>query len=356
MELWELDNLLNRTPVIVDIHPLSLLWFILPTNYVNDGNDFQKMLDDPRSRIEGRYVIAEQKAGDLKYRFPCIDCNHDPFVPELNKSLYKNFDYAKQNMTTISELTQRIIDSTLEFDVVCLVLIDGLSYAQVKKRVDINTKPCLVDVPTLTEYAFPAIVRNGAIPRSLVPKGFDLHGYNYWNFERDDLCAKIFAGFSAGQVQQVASFREIIKACVGLPLGKHYIQIIRMGLDQYSHDHFDKPNIEMIVNDIISDLLSLKDTLKFQGHRAAVFAIADHGIIWRIDPAFEVLNGVIPRGKVHMRYFEHNEIGKMGKPWGENGQIWQLDYPYLRRRFYINEWGCHGGISFEECVVPWIEV
>jgi hypothetical protein len=29
-----------------------------------------------------------------------------------------------------------------------------------------------------------------------------------------------------------------------------------------------------------------------------------------------------------------------------------LNYPYLRRRLRANEWGVHGGLSFEESIVP----
>jgi hypothetical protein len=29
-----------------------------------------------------------------------------------------------------------------------------------------------------------------------------------------------------------------------------------------------------------------------------------------------------------------------------------LEYPYLRRDLRTNEWGVHGGLSFEESVVP----
>jgi hypothetical protein len=31
-----------------------------------------------------------------------------------------------------------------------------------------------------------------------------------------------------------------------------------------------------------------------------------------------------------------------------------LAYPFLRRPLRANEWGVHGGLSFEESVVPWI--
>ena len=356
MELPELDNLLNRTPVIADIHPLSLLWLVLPTRYVTDGDAFSKMLDDPQKHTEGRYVIAEYKAGVLKYRFPCVECSHDPFVAELSEFLYGSFDYAIQHIPTVSNLASQVIDAAAEFDIICLVLIDGLSYAQVKDHGVITCEPYLVDVPTLTEYAFPAIVRDGIIPRSLVPLGFDLRGFNYWNAERNDLCAKIFAGFSNSQIRQVASFGEVVETFASLPSGKHYVQIIRMGLDQYSHHHIDRPNIDALVDDILSDLLNLKDVFKHQGRTVAIFGIADHGILWRTDPKLEVMESVTAQGSVHMRYFEQNEIGRTGRPWGESEQIWQLDYPLLRRRFRMNEWGCHGGISFEESVVPLIEI
>lgn len=354
MNLSELDSLLNRTPVISDIHPISLLWFVLPTQYVNDGNVFQKRLDDPQECVEGRYVVSRRRAGNLEYRFPCVECSQDPFVSELNDFLYRNFEYVAQYMPTISCLSQRIIDTAIEIDTVCLMLIDGLSYAQIKDNRSIGCEPYLVDVPTLTKYAFPAIVKDGIIPRTLVPIGFDLRGFNYWGAETNELCAEIFAGFSKNQVRRIVSFAEVLIEIASLPPGKHYIQIVRMGLDQCSRQHFDKPNTDMLVGDILLDINSLRDVLRNQGRRAVIFAIADHGILWRTDPKLEIMENFASSGSPHMRYFEQNEIGRTGRPWGEDGQIWQLEYPLLRRRFKINEWGCHGGISFEESIVPLI--
>jgi hypothetical protein len=33
-----------------------------------------------------------------------------------------------------------------------------------------------------------------------------------------------------------------------------------------------------------------------------------------------------------------------------------LEYPYLRRDLRANEWGVHGGLSFEESVVPLLSI
>jgi hypothetical protein len=356
MDLSQVDSLLNRTPVISDIHPLSLVWFALPTQYVTDGSVFRRSLDNPLERVEGRYVIAKQNAQALGSRFPYVECSHNPFVAELSELLYRNFEYAMQHIPTVSDLALRIIDVAAEMDVVCLILIDGLSYGQVSDRSAIDSEPYLVDVPTLTEYAFPAIVKGGIIPHTLVPIGFDLRGFNYWSSERNELCARIFAGFSNSQVRQVISYGEVLKDLASLPTGKYYIQIVRMGLDQCSHHHFDEPDIETLVDGILSDIRSLRDVLKHQGRKVAIYAIADHGILWRTDPKLQVIENVIQHGNVHMRYFEQDEIGRTGRPWGEGGQIWQLDYPLLRRRFKSNEWGCHGGISFEESIVPLIRM
>jgi hypothetical protein len=59
----------------------------------------------------------------------------------------------------------------------------------------------------------------------------------------------------------------------------------------------------------------------------------------------------------HPRHYEHSKRSQhVLNVEFEGKEFALLEYPYLRRDLRANEWGVHGGLSFEESVVPLLSI
>ena len=93
--------------------------------------------------------------------------------------------------------------------------------------------------------------------------------------------------------------------------------------------------------------------------KALICAISDHGILWR--DRIELVKIGSEFGKSSPRYYGVDESVKFPEGNGRYVLVdeltyFQLDYPYIKRGLHRNEWGVHGGLSFQESIVPLIKI
>lgn len=349
LNLSELDELLNITPAYVEIQPVSLAFLEGVTVYDSD-EELVYGLDNPLPTPPRRLLIKEPRIGPQ--RFPSVKCTHFPFTSELNKVLFTKFEFIAESMLTQKEVGDRIVESAQGFDTLVLLLIDGLSYKDCADWE--NTEPCLVVGPSTTFYGFISVVGAPPIATTLLEVGFrDRLGFSYWNRKDEELTNRIFYAFQ--DVSKVISFREVLKILRHYDLKSTYIQIVRSGLDGYAHKHRDMPLKAAVVEEIRKDVNDLLALLQEKKLKAKVHLVSDHGILWRDEHPFEVIDLPSEGRSGPIRYFKQGERGHRGKPFevGEK-ELFLLDYPQIRRNFRSNEWGAHGSISFEESVVPFV--
>ncbi len=360
--LDELVQLLDRTIVISSIHPISLCF--LPTDVVVHDSPAQLawMLDAPEPTLPERILVT---ASDAQYfhRFPMVRCEHDPFTPALNSVLYDRYEYIESHMLTQRDIGRRILADVDDAQVVVLMLIDGLSYRDVtgwqEERVKIE--PCLVNGPTVTRIGFRNLVGDPPLAVCLFDYGFPYRlGFTYWHREDNALTDALFR--TIGRVERTGHFAGILErlqAHFGQNGGgKTYVQILLTGLDGYAHGQKRKPPIGAIVGEIRDELLSLERLFTKLGLRTRIYLTADHGILWRDEFEPQVI-GNAP-GKSSPRCCGWNELyhqSEPGKRFNLHGEeLFCLNYPKLRRELRIDDQGVHGGISFQESIVPFITV
>lgn len=350
MNLTELDALLNQTPVIARMHPVSLAFLDRPVQVFTTAREMALALDANVMLPLERWLTFDAAPRYLR-RFPEIICDHHPFTPGLNRILLEQYDWVAQHMLTQPRIAERITSEAEGYDTVVLVLLDGLSYADCQAWP--NVKPCLAVLPTITRVCFPAIVNDPPIASRLFTQGFERRvGFTYWNREDNTLTDRLFSTIRDVHVIQ-SRFAEVVDWLRrDTHLHHSYIQIVRSALDDYADGIRVAVPRAALLQELWNDLLAITDALKSHGLRARVYVTADHGLLWKdAEHAFEVL--IQERGG--LRYGPTKPRSSRGR-WVklDNSRSWVLDYPQLRRDFHSNEQGTHGGISFEECITPFI--
>ena len=362
--LEELLDLLDSTPVIADMHPVSRCYLPTEVTVYETSAELAWSLDMPDTTLPLRSLILQ---GDPLYatRFPRIQVDHDPFTPQLNAVLYERFDQISTLMLSQSHLSERIASRAEKPDVVTLLLIDGLSYGDVNHWLDKNPdmdmrlEPCLVDGPTLTEIAFPRII--GDIPPAvhLFDSGYRHRmGFTYWSRKQNPLTDELFR--TIADVDAVGDFSTILatvrRQIRDSPGRKTYLQILRTGLDGYAHHQKRTPPVAVIVDTIMHEMLSLANLFREAGRSARINLTADHGILWRDDFEPEIVGrasaGASPRSCEWRDLYRQDESGRRFALAGR--EIYCLAYPKTRRGLRIDEQGVHGGISFQESIVPFL--
>jgi len=363
--LDELLQLLDRTPVISSIHPVSLCFF--PDNVMVYDSLAQLAweLDAPQPTLPQRILVT---AGDPYYqhRFPTVRCEHDPFTPALNQVLYDHYEYIEAHMLSQQGIGERILNEAGDAQVVVLMLIDGLSYRDVvnwqrEGEFEVKIEPCLVNGPTVTRIGFRNIVGDPPLAARLFDHKF-VHrlGFTYWYREDNTLTNYLFR--TIGQIEKVGHFAEILqtlRAYFGQSRrDKTYIQVLLSGLDGYAHRQKRKPPVEAIVAEIQHELFSLTRLFLELGLGARIYLTSDHGILWRDEFEPKII-GNAP-GKSNPRCCGWSELyhqAEPGKRFNLHGEeLFCLNYPKLRRELHIDDQGVHGGISFQESIVPFVSV
>lgn len=370
MSLEELLALLDQTPVVASIHPVSLCYLPDDVMVLDSVAEAIWLLDDPRPTRSGRLLVRDG-AGKRNGRFPHITCYHNPFTPALNGILFDNYDKIATNMIRQSQLASCIAKEAMSYDLVIMLLIDGLSYQDVQNwpepaKLSWRVEPCLVDVPTVTHVAFPNVLGSPTLAERLFDIGYhNRMGFTYWTREDNKLTDQLFQNIP--NVQKTSHFPHII-ATLRQHLTrssnseKNYIQIIRTGLDGYAHHQKRKPPIQAIIDDVRQEFIQLTalcgELGEKYGWRSALYLTSDHGILWFDEFEPQVI-GTAPAGAsarwCHWRDLYHQtENGRQFRI--GNDEYYCLDFPKLRRSPRIDEQGVHGGISFQESIVPLVTV
>lgn len=198
------------------------------------------------------------------------------------------------------------------------------------------------------------------IAHRLFKRGFRRRmGFSYW--DRDNqLTDVLFHGFDpATQMFKVNEFKEVLLALDRLPPEQTYVQILTNGLDVISHRHRGRPPVEAFARHLYEDvLLALVERLKEMGAMALVYAAADHGILWKPEPETSEELIVVPDERANSHRYARGAFlvphSRQFNCYGTNYTV--LGYPYLFRPLTGLEWGTHGGISFQESVVPFVKL
>lgn len=350
MNLSELDRVLNAMPVIAHAHPVSLAFLDRPVRVYTTAREMALALDANVTVPPERWLTFDIDPHYLR-RFPQITCEHDPFTTDLNHVLLERYDWIAQQMLTQARIAERITSETDGYDTIVLVLLDGLSYADCRQWPSVE--PCLAVLPTITRVCFPAIVNDPPIASRLFVKGFERRvGFTYWSREDNRLTDQLFR--TIGDVHQIQSqFTEVLDWLrKDNRLRQTYVQIVRSALDDYADGiRVTVPRV-LLVRELWQDILSIADAIKGHNLRARIYVTADHGLLWKdAEHAFDV----IAKERGGLRYGLTKPSGSRGR-WAnlDDSRSWILDYPQLRRGFRRNEQGAHGGVSFEECITPFV--
>lgn len=352
MDLLTLDRLLDRTPVVVsNLHPVSLAFLRTPARLYSSLGELIRLLDAPFPTTAER-VLTFDADSPYAMRFPNVVVEHDPFTSELNHVLFAQYELIAASMLTHTKVAERIIEKAQGLETVVLVLLDGLSYADCRDWPGVE--PCLATAPTITRIGFPSIVNHPPLAARLFSAGFSRRvGFTYWERSDEPLTNRLFQTIADTRrldATKPKAFEQVMDWMSGQDLRHTYVQVVRSALDDFAEGHRTNIPRQAIVQIIRNDLEAIFNILRLQGRPAALFGIADHGILWKEDK--HNLERVTMSGA---RYQEG--IAGPGRGYHvdfDGTAYWVLDYPQMGRSWRSNEQGIHGGISFEESIVPFI--
>lgn len=343
-------ELVSKIPVIYEGNPL-FAGLIHDATVIRDSRQLIAGLDaiEPTNFNN---VICVENTPELANRFPVVKLTQEPSDIELNNAIFDNFATYSKLITTQSEIKDIILSNT-EKEVIILVVIDGLSYKDCRL---FNVEPCLNTTITKTKEGYLSVVGSPTVGEGLFKRGFtDLLGYSYWDREDDkEISDQIFVPFPKSCISKVKCFEEVENDLKSKPLFKTFIQIVMMGLDETCHRCTDTPIIKPLIQRIFERLKSLENIIRSKGRTGLVIMTSDHGILWKndydcwtlnVDGLYERTDGMrYLHGKFLRQYLKHTHFGD------RNYSL--LKFPQIFRAFKRNEWGTHGGISYEESVVP----
>lgn len=353
MDLAALDRLLNQTPVVIQsMHPVSLAYLREPVTVYASLQELVWLLDTPQNTPLHRALSFDTNIHYVA-RFPVVTVEHDPFTSNLNRILFDRYDFIAASMLTQAQVAERIVAEARRAETVVLILLDGLSYADCRDWPGVE--PCLAAAPTVTRIGFPTTIGSPPLAARLFAAGLTKRvGFTYWERQDEPLTDRLFhtiADTRRLDPNRPDAFIQVVDWLSVHDLANTYIQVVRSALDEYAEGHRVTVPRQAVVQQIRSDLESVVDVLKHKGRPAILFAVADHGILWKDDDhkiEFVNLSGA--------RFIKGRSGAGRGRCFEVEGQpYWVLDYPQMGRAWGSNEQGIHGGISFEESIVPFIQ-
>jgi len=351
--LEELIKYLEIGPVMAQMSRLSLAFLPLERlQLFETAAELVATLDSPEVQSDRTMMLTLDWNPQYASRLICVKVNHQPLTTELNRVLKSRFDFIKSTLICQSQLPDLIAQPT-GASCTILILVDGLSWADFCAYwlEPVSARAVLVDGASTTEQGMKRIIGKPSIVERLFAQGCDrTYGFSYWTREDNALTDRLFA-FFGDNVEKVRSFQDAWERLAEINLEATYIQIVRQGLDGLCHKHRDRPNPKNYVKQLAQDWESLLTLLQKRGISARIYLTSDHGILWKEGHDFQVFSqgkwGDSPR---YLKYSYPNSY-TLDLEFEEN--IYSLlNYPYLYRNFRVNEWGMHGGLSFEESIVP----
>lgn len=352
MELRELDRLLNLIPAVVrGLHPVSLAYLHEPVHVYSTLEELVCVLDDLKPSTPER-VLSWDTDPRYSVRFPVVDVQHDPFTPELNRVLFDRYDQIAGYMLTHAQVADRIVTMGRKMQTVILVLLDGLSYSDCQDWQGVE--PCLASAPTITQVGFPAVIGSPPLATRLFSEGFSRRiGFTYWSRQDNELTNQLFYAISKVEKLSPSSlgvFDEVVDWLSANDTAKTYVQVVCSALDDYAEGHRQGIPRTAVCGQIRRGLEAMFDVLVHKGLPASLFAVSDHGILWK--DTMQEIERIDFSGA---RYNRGRSGPGRGRYFHVGGQhYWVLDYPQMGRDWRSNEQGIHGGISFQESIVPFI--
>ena len=364
----ELEHWLARTPIVAEVHPLLPLCLDAETQIITDARHLIHRLDDRRDTVEGQVLIVDQNP-DARSRFPMFRSAAHPPVDAINRNISSHLDYVRSHLVTSRTVAQYVAADVERRcpNTVVLFLVDGLSYGDVLGWKCASLQPCFVDGPSVTyrfvedegrsvnpEVGFAGVVNRPSIFSRLHELGYThARGYTYWTPGSNEIADYMFDGIP---YRRVANFDSVLRSIEGevFPPGS-YLQIVREGLDGLAHGkrELSRLEIESATDAIGQDIDRLLSALGKGDGTASLYLTADHGVLWKTEHPWELMDQV--KGD-HPRYAENRppesvldravRIVSAEKPY----YLWR--YPYLGAHIPANDSGVHGGLSYQESIVP----
>ena len=355
----ELVAALADAPAMCEVPDrLSLVYLPGDVRIVASPVDLIAELDSPEPQVPVR-ILCPRVDPAQALRLPTFRLDHEPLGTGLNPLLADRYDDVASCLLRQSQVAEHIVGrvQAVRPDCVIWLIVDGLAYGDLVRHAPAwlpMTRPVLVDGISTTPLGMRRLVGAPRLAHRLFDLGYpNARGFTYWTRDSNDLTDELFAGFGSG-VTAARTIGEITNALhAGLPRGT-YVQVIRDGVDGVAHDSRTPPPVPALVRGCLDQLEQLAEVARRAGRTALLYLCTDHGMLWRDEHAFVPLpEPVQPRP----RYFETSRISDRVKtfPGAEAGGS-ALHYPYLRRPFRATEWGVHGGLSYEESVIPLVEL
>lgn len=381
--LAEVASAAHEHPVLTTLNDLDarLLEQKHGIEVINGFDRFCSLFESPTYTFSNDIVVRDHAAKlDLDrslttYNPPSvdqIDYTGSIYTEKLNDAIRNGWlTWQDVQETTLcqSDVAGHLVEAAETADVVVLVTVDGLSYRDWTEAGH-DAVPVYVDCPTVTKCGYPNVVYGGpngeAVANRLFRRGFSERlGFTYWEKDENELTEYLHDDFSPNDVNgDVQDFNEII-----MYLRDHdwyqdrlYIQITLTGPERVAHRLKEDPIVEAEVKQVYQKLRILQETLHDEVPSSRIFATADHGILWRMDAVegFTVLDGTWEHYERRCLKNPGAEV-KLPKEYGQREEwdgdsYFRLEYPYLFSSLRSNEPGTHGGFSFEESIVPLIEL
>jgi len=358
----ELQAEARKHPIITQLPSLAH-FYLQEFDIYNSVADFEYDLYHPDHEFDRDVIIDTD---DHNREYPVLPCDTDPVAPELNNIIawdsQDDRNKIQADILSQSDIKQYVVDNTTSEDAVALIVIDGLSYETICHR-DLPLEPVFADGLTTTEYGYRRVIygnSNESVGTALLTdKGFlNLFGFTYWDEGQEDLSTELHQAMPETDIHRIRDFDQAVDILTEAHpfTAKTYIQITRMGFDQESHNRKERPNKETILDDILTDLKQLQNVLDDLVDDYRILMTADHGILWR-DNLPDDPPVVYEDQAYHPRHIEGVRQPKHGLVMNDNDgdPVTALAYPYLARDLKHTEWGAHGGVSYYECLVPFVE-
>jgi hypothetical protein len=361
----QLEQMLARTPVIGEVHPLLPLALSSSVRIVKCGDDLLSELDDMLAAPQSPMLIL-QHDHRLAARFPKVSFKKHPPIQAINRNMHHHLDYARDQLLTTLRVADALVEDVIEhrYDIVVLMLIDGLSYGDIVDWIE-TAMPCFVDGPSVTyrladdqrtvlpTVGFPSIVGSPGIFSQLHDVGYrDALGYTYWAPDSNAISDCLFRQIPT---RRVSNFEAILADLRSFRFKQPtYIQILREGLDGLAHSkrEVSRAEIEGAISAIQQDVERVLQVLSAQKHSACLYLTADHGILWKTEHDWQTLDaaGSKPR---YSTICPMESACRYAVRYERSGQVYySFIYPYLGSRIKADDSGVHGGLSYQESIVP----
>jgi len=364
--LSDLEKALTTAPVMGQFHPLVPLCLPESLEVIFNPQELAEELDSLQPHRE-RPILITQPSAKFAHRFISMDYLACPPAEIINRNLPRRIEAARANLLSNHRIVDRITADvrTQNYQTVILLLVDGLSYADTVSWTE-KVDPCFIDGPSITfsrlpdgninpNVGFPAIIGTPTLGRRLFDLGLTRsRGFSYWKREQNDVSEKLFQGIPLDRVGGLAdAFAELER----LDLRGFYIQLVREGLDGLAHSRREVSQYEInaATAAIHQDLRYLVELLTKQKVYGAVYLVADHGILWKKQHKWQIIEGSQSTSPRYMSNNPHKpELTTRIAAQGQDFYLWH--YPYLGRKIKANDSGVHGGLSYWESIVPFTRV